>query len=294
MPGPRAASERTMGAKDDDAYVLDERVDHERLIVQARALDRISERYMREAGIARGMRVLDLGSGMGDSALLAARLTAPDGQVLGIERSPEMVALAQARIDALGVAAIELVEDDVTNLPELGGHSFDAVVMRLILMHVPDPSAVLRDAAALVRSGGVVIAMEFDTGWIPSCPPAPLWDRTVDVVREAMTRAGVHQRMGLKLRSAFLAAGLPAPALRSEQDLGGGADWPGYDNLALVVRSMLPVIVATGAATAAELEVDTLADRLRSQLIATGGVAASPPLVGAWARVRDEVVEAAS
>jgi SAM-dependent methyltransferase len=270
MRRPIAASERSMGAT-----------------IQARALDRISERYMREAGIACGMRVLDLGSGIGDSALLAARLTAPGGQVLGIERSPERVEIARKRIDALGVTSIELVHDDVTNLPELGGRPFDAVVMRLVLMHVPEPSAVLRDAAALVRPGGVVIAMEHDTGWIPSCPPAPLWDRTVDVVREAMTRAGGHHRMGLKLRGAFLDAGLPAPTLRSEQDLGGGADWLGYDNLALVVRSLLPVIVATGAATAAELEVDTLADRLRSQLIATGGVAASPPFVGAWSRVPD-------
>ena len=149
----------------------------------------IAERYLREAGLARGMRVLDIGSGTGDSALLAARVTAPGGRILGIECSAEKIAVAQSRIDALGVTGIELVHDDVTNLPELGGRPFDALVMKRVLGRLPDPSAVLRDAAALVRSGGVAIAIE---------PPE-----------------------GAELRQAFLDAGLPAPTLRSERGLVG-------------------------------------------------------------------------
>jgi SAM-dependent methyltransferase len=270
---------------EEQGYSLDADVDRTRLVDQARIIDRMSERYMREAGIVPGMRVLDLGSGMGDVALLAGRLVGPDGLVLGVERSPEMLAAARERIDALGVRNVELVEGDVTQLPELGGRPFDAAVGRLILMHVADPAAVLSAAAALVRVGGPVVAMEYDTGWLPSHPTVALWDQTVDMVRAALVGAGMHARMGLELRGAFLEAGLPAPTMRSEQDVGGGPEWTGYEALAETARAALSLITADGLASAEEVDIDSLATRLRAAVVAGGGVAASPVLVGAFARV---------
>ena len=74
------ASGWTMGAFTErkQGYALDADVDRTRLVDQAKIIDRISERYLREAGIVAGMRVLDLGSGMGDVALLAGRLVGPE------------------------------------------------------------------------------------------------------------------------------------------------------------------------------------------------------------------------
>jgi SAM-dependent methyltransferase len=273
-----AFTEHTQG------YALDADVDRTRLVDQAKVIDRISERYMLEAGIAPGMRVLDLGSGMGDVALLAGRLVGPSGHVLGVERSPELLAAAQARLDDLGVTNVELVEGDVTQLPELGGRPFDAAVGRLILMHVAHPAAVLRDAAALVRRGGPVVAMEYDTAWLPSHPAVALWDATVTMLRAALVRAGMRARMGLELRRAFLEARLAAPELRSEQDLGGGMRWSGYEMLAETVRASLPLIEDAGLGLAEEIDVDTLAPRLRAAVVAAGAVAASPALVGAFGR----------
>ena len=267
-----------LGATDDE---------RERLVAQATLFDRITERYLREAGLAPGMRVLDLGTGMGDVALTAASIVGGEGRVVGVERDADTVAAARARIDGLGIANVEIVEGDVTALEGVGGpEAFDAVIGRLVLIHVADPVAVLRDAAGRVRRGGVLVAMEYDAGWIPSHPPAALWDATVALLQEAFARAGVHGRMGLELFGAFAAAGLPEPELRSEQGVGGGGAWAGYAVLAETVRSLLPAIEATGLATAAEVDPDTLADRLRADVMATGGVAASPPLIGAWARVR--------
>jgi SAM-dependent methyltransferase len=265
-------------------YALDADVDRTRLVDQARTIDRISERYMREAGIAPGMRVLDLGSGMGDVALLAGRVVGPEGRVLGLDRSPALLAAARQRIRDLEVTNVDLVEGDVTQLSELDGQTFDAVVGRLILMHVADPPAVLRAARALVRPGGPVLAMEYDTGWLPSHPSVALWDQTVEMLRAALVGAGMHARMGLELRAAFVDAGLPAPQMRSEQDVGGGPDWSGYEALAETVRASLPLITRSGLATAEQIDVDTLAARLRAGVVASGGVAASPVLVGAFAR----------
>jgi SAM-dependent methyltransferase len=270
---------------DMDSYALgatdDERA---RLVQQASLLDRITERHIRAAGLAPGMRVLDLGSGMGDVALIAARIVGPEGRVVGVERDRDTVAAARGRIAALGVANVDVLEGDVTALDDLDAGPFDAVVGRLLLVHVADPVSVLRGAATLLRPGGVLVAMEYDAGSIPSHPPAAAWDATVALLQSAFARAGLRARLGLELFGAFVAAGLGEPELRSEQDVGGGAQWSGYAVLAETVRSLLPVIEATGLATAADVDADTLADRLRADVVATGGVAASPPLVGAWAR----------
>ena len=56
--------------------------EHERLIRQAARLAPCTERFLREAGISTGQRVLDLGSGVGDVAMLAARLVGPSGEVV--------------------------------------------------------------------------------------------------------------------------------------------------------------------------------------------------------------------
>ena len=71
--------------------------EHERLIRQAARLAPYTERFFREAGLDAGQRVLDIGSGVGDVAMLAARLVGPSGEVVGIERDPHSIARARAR-----------------------------------------------------------------------------------------------------------------------------------------------------------------------------------------------------
>src|SRR3954453_17390738 len=88
--------------------------ERERLVAQATLFDRTTERYLREAGLAPGMRVLDLGTGMGDGAPLPASIVGGEGRVAGVERAADPVAAARARIYGLGIANVEIVEGDVT------------------------------------------------------------------------------------------------------------------------------------------------------------------------------------
>jgi ubiquinone/menaquinone biosynthesis C-methylase UbiE len=72
------------------AFVDREREQH-RLARQAEVLEPLTERVFEAAGLGAGMRVLDLGSGAGDVAMLAARLVGPAGEVVGVERDPAAV-----------------------------------------------------------------------------------------------------------------------------------------------------------------------------------------------------------
>ena len=125
-----------------------------------------------EAGIRPGMRVLDLGCGAGDVAFVAADLAGPDGYVVGVDRSPEALARARLRAEQRGMAQVQFVEGDIHD-PAPGG-PFDAIVGRLVLMHVPDPAAVLRRQATVLRAGGLVVPIEFDILTARSLPATPL------------------------------------------------------------------------------------------------------------------------
>src|SRR5215467_4903050 len=116
--------------------------EHDRLIRQAKRVAPITERFFREAGIGLGQRVLDLGSGVGDVAMLVARLVGPSGEVVAIERDPKAIAKASARVTEAGCHNVSFNESNVSEIVD--EKPFDAVVGRFILMYLPEPVAVLR------------------------------------------------------------------------------------------------------------------------------------------------------
>src|SRR5262249_30726946 len=77
----------------------------ERLILQARILRPYTEKFFRAAGLAPGMRVLDVGSGMGDVSLLSADIVGPGGRVLGIDRDVAALDNARRRTDQQGCSS---------------------------------------------------------------------------------------------------------------------------------------------------------------------------------------------
>lgn len=152
-----------------------------------------------------------------------------------------------------------------------------------MLMYLPDPVAALARASALLRPGGLVCVQEGDMAYDWAAPMTPLWTQVRAWFLETLARVSVAPRMGLSLYSTFVAGGLPLPELRLECAAGGAAEagpW-GWTN---VVCGVLPAMEHLGVTTAAEVQPDTLAQRLLDELLAAGGIVTGPPLVGAWAR----------
>jgi SAM-dependent methyltransferase len=257
--------------------------EQQRLASQAELFDPLTERLFRTAGLGNGMRVLDLGSGAGDVAMLTARLVGGEGEVVGVERDPEAVASARARVAQAGISNVRIMEGDVQTLHGIAD-GFDAVVGRLVLMYLRDPAAALRRAASLLRPGGLVCLHEGDMAYDWAAPMTPLWTQIRGWFLAVLERANAAARMGLSLYPTFIAAGLPPPELHLECAVGGG-DRAFAWAWANVMRGVLPLMERFGIATAAELQADTLAERLHAELRATDGIVISPPLVGAWARL---------
>jgi ubiquinone/menaquinone biosynthesis C-methylase UbiE len=264
-------------------YIL-RHTDHElrRLTRQHGLFGAFTRSLLVEAGIGRGMRVLDIGTGAGDVALLAAEIVGPGGAVVGIDVSAAGVDRARERATADGYRNTTFVAGDAMTLALDG--EFDAAVGRFVLAWAADPVRLVDVTARRVRRGGVVAFQEFDHPIRQeySFPDAPLFERTFALCLETLRRAGFALRMGAGLFQTLTAAGLPAPRVRMEASVGGGPDFAGYEWLAESVRSLLPRMIALGVVGEGELEVDTLAERVRDEVVSGGGTISLAPMIGAW------------
>jgi SAM-dependent methyltransferase len=259
----------------------------ERLEAQATFFADISRRALEAAGVGCGMRVLDIGCGVGDLSFLAADLVGPAGTVIGIDRASEAIEIAEARgRDRL----LEHVRFRVSEIDTLEGvDEVDALVGRFVLMHQSDPARTLRHAARFVRSGGAVAILEShmtaSLAGVHSHPFSPSYGRILETIVRILESAGAHIDMGLRLHRTFVDAGLPAPKLSFEARVDGGPDAPTYRYICDSLRSMLPIGQYSGATTLTMADVDALERALRSEVIAAGGVLTSPIVVAASCRV---------
>jgi ubiquinone/menaquinone biosynthesis C-methylase UbiE len=129
-----------------------------RLLLQGRLFNPYTRRLLEDAGITSGMKVLDVGSGAGDVALLAAELVGPRGTVVGADSNPLILETAHKRVRAAGLENTSFVSTDISRLAL--DEDFDAVVGRCVLFFLSDSAAVLRRLATHVRPGGIVAFQE--------------------------------------------------------------------------------------------------------------------------------------
>jgi ubiquinone/menaquinone biosynthesis C-methylase UbiE len=255
----------------------------QRLIDQAKLYDEHTRFLFQSAGISTGMNVLDVGSGAGDVAFIAARLVGPTGSIVGVDQNPAVLETARARAEAMGLSNVRFIEGDIrtVDLPA----DFDAAVGRLVLMYSADPVATLNAVSGRVRPGGVVAFQEADLPLARvDLAARPLYGKSFEVIAAVFERSGVHGSMGTGLHRAFVDAGIGAPTMWAVIPMGGPAGWPGYGWFAASFQTALPVIEQLGIATAAELDVETLAERIEDEVVRTGLPLFVTPHVCAWTR----------
>ncbi len=250
---------------------------------QAQLSEEFLEDGLRRGGLARGMRVLDLGSGIGDVAFLAARIVGPEGAVIGIDRWAPSLDKARARAEERGLANVTFIHADLANF-EIEDE-FDAVIGQFILQYLAFRSDLLARLKKCLRPGGVVIFQEVDNSAATEIPSSELFGKVRAWIASAFQATGSVHDMGARLPLTFLNAGLPRPQMISMGRVESGPDTPFYDFLTEVLRSLLPVLEKTGALDAKEIDIDSLADRLREDAVSSDRTLYSARVVTAWAKV---------
>ena len=284
LAGNAAYADDAIGAPQPYALGYTE-AEFERLEKQGGHYHDLTRNVFQRAGLSHGMRVLDIGCGVGDVSMLVAELVGPNGSVVGIDQSPKSLNTARQRVMRAGLAAkIKFVSGDLSDLPDIG--RFDAVVGRFILMYLPNPAATIRHLAKhCLKSGGILAFHEMSMHTTRSAPDMPLFLRSIEWIIETFERSGFATDMGDDLYQAFLEAGLPAPQMIGGGLVEGGRDSFAYDYVAATIRSLLPIMQKTGVATEDEVMIDSLADRLRTEALMHRACIRLPTLTGAWSRV---------
>lgn len=254
-----------------------------RLIRQARFLAPATEHFLRDAGIGSGMRVLDIGCGMGDVTMLAAQLVGPGGRVVSIDLDTASIETAQKRASAVGLNNATFNRGDISTFTD--DDPFDAIVGRLVLEFLPDPIAAICRLCGLLRPGGIMALQEPSwKAWLSYTSHLPLRMAVTTLLRDTFIASGANTEMELPLYQGFMAANLTSPQLRLELPIG---DSPEFRNL---LHDLLLAVWAR--AEAHRLPLDTLGDpttlalRLEEELIASKAFASFVALVGAFARKR--------
>jgi SAM-dependent methyltransferase len=256
----------------------------QRLVEQAELLAPITRRILLEAGIKPGMRVLDVGTGMGDVALLAAELVGTEGSVVGVDTSPAVIRAATERL-ASTRQNISFVACDPLELPF--NPPFDAIVGRYVLMFLREPDVMLSALRGKLRIGGCIAFHELDWSGARSNPVAPTYDRCCRWAIEALRLGGAEPNMGSRLYGTVVRAGYAPPQMHLESIIGGSNDPSGA--VSALFRTLFPeAFVETleqhGVVTAAAIDSKTLPDRMSAEIASLGSVIVGRSEIGVWAR----------
>jgi SAM-dependent methyltransferase len=225
----------------------------------------MTRRYLVDAGITQGMRVMELGCGGGEITEILAELVGATGTVVAIDRNRDMLALARDRMKERGIGHIQFVcadaAEDLSALDGFAGDSFDALAGRRVLMYLPDPAQVLRRFARWLRSGGVVVFEEADANMVPArTSPMPAHDQVVEWLKRMLIAEGANPAMGFDLPATFARAGLTLGRIRAEAVIQGqGTQYPLADLLKLVQSRVISAGIAT------QTEVDAIASQLSTE-----------------------------
>ena len=227
------------------------------------AANRATPAFLADAGIALGMRVLDLGCAFGELTRLVARMVGPNGAVTGIDRNRAYLAQARGTEAEPGAAPVHYGEADLTG--DLSGlaERFDAIVIRRVLMYLPDPEGLIARLPALLRPGGLLAVQEHDATGLPiSAASLPLHREAHRWVWDTVVAEGGRRTMGMTLPGMLEAAGWTVASWRAEATLIGAREtsWLGH-----AVRGMLPRMVAGKVVADGEVDLETLDARLEAE-----------------------------
>ena len=129
----------------------------------AESMRESGESLVKTLGITNGIKLLDLGSGDGTTAVPEARLGA---DVLGVDIASNLVEAGNARAQSLGLTNLRFQEGDASDLNELEDDSFDLVVSIFGAMFAPKPFDVAKEVVRVTRPGGRIVM----GNWIPGDP----------------------------------------------------------------------------------------------------------------------------
>ena len=179
----------------------------------------------------------------------------------------EILDTARQRATDAGTRNVEFIAGDARTLTF--SEKFDAIAGRFVLMYMADPAVAFATLITHLKPGGIAVFQEPEYTLYPAFlhPDTPLMNQLITWIVDVFKHSGAHLDMGIGLYQAFVDAGLPPPTMHLESPIGAAETWAGYRYMATIFQSLLPLLEKYELATAEQVGVDTLAARIRQEVI---------------------------
>jgi SAM-dependent methyltransferase len=179
----------------------------------------------RRLGLDRVRCVLDVGCGVGHWGRLLDATTAPDATVTGVDMEPEWVAEATRRAEAAGLADRFTYRQGRAEALPFPDATFDLVTCQTVLIHVPDPAAVVAEMTRVAKPGGLVVAAEPNNRAGLVVEMAPADDLSPDALAERVRFAVTCERGKAALGEGDNSIGDRVPGLFARAGLQDVRTW---------------------------------------------------------------------
>ena len=255
--------------------------EYQRLRAQAKLWEEATRRLLLKAGVHVGVSCLDIGCGPGEVMRLMGEIVGPEGSVTGVDVDGNIGREALDMLRATARGQYTFHEIDVESRDQVPGSPYDVTFTRLTLVHLKEPVAFLRKMMTWTKPGGIVAVQEHDFDSWGAYPKLDEIGEAIRTFRTVAEEAGGDTRLGFKLPTYFIEAGLGPPdgtdvaALLVELEVGGRMTQAVYD-------SIFPKAQKLGIADGAGRQ--RILGAIDEARQSGGRYLLSPLLIGAWKR----------
>lgn len=254
-----------------------------RLALQSKFFHELTEQFLRRSGLASGMRVLELGCGVGGVTRIIADIVGEDGSISVVDANQQRLEYTKQSLSQLQPQLSFVRHDLQSGLPS---GEFDAIVGRMILMYLKSPQDLLAEAYSRLSPGGLVVLQEPDhEDYLLSRPHSEVFAKWKARLAYTVGRIdGISENFGKVLPTLVERAGFSIALNEAEYRVDGGTCSDVYEVLGGVLLGMAEKMEQVGIIRSRAEVPHNIAEILRDEAVGNRLAIYSSRLVGVSAR----------
>ncbi len=226
--------------------------------------EEITRKLIEIGNIKPGMKVLDLGCGDGNVTFLLSNYVGVEGIVVGIDSNEYAIECAKNKSQEYGLSNLYFQIVDITRDFKINYSDFDAIIVRRVLMYLPNSQKTIESAIKYLKPNGLFLVQENNISQTPiGLDSLPLHKKINDLIKKTLEQENINSNMGFELNSILTNTGLIVDKIWAEAVLSTPNQQTPWAFLAKVMKDRM--IAHNVINDISDLELETLDERLTNE-----------------------------